>query len=124
VARLVVELRRRTAELHGREDIDLDPTAGVAFDLLRPRREELGVSVGQGREEVVHLQRHLRSLAEGDAGDGGRGDGGCGALQEGAAGKTHGNPPVITTGVYRNRGAGPRRVDAAALAVSWPGDGS
>jgi hypothetical protein len=93
VAGLVVELGRRAAELHRREDVDLDATAGLGLDLLGPGREQLGVPVRHRRQEVVHLQRHLRGLAPGDAGDGRRRNGGTGEFQQLAATKFHVHPP-------------------------------
>ena len=51
------------------------------LDHLGPRRQHLGVAVGDRRQEVVQLQRHLR-LGERRPGDGGRGERGAGGTQE------------------------------------------
>jgi hypothetical protein len=59
VLRLVVQLRRLAAQLHGREDLDLDLAAGQLGDLLGPRVEQLRVRIGLGRQEVMQPQRHL-----------------------------------------------------------------
>jgi hypothetical protein len=59
VAHLVDELRRRTAELHGRIDLALEPAAGFPGDLVAPRRNELGVSSGSRRQKVGYLQSHF-----------------------------------------------------------------
>ena len=77
VARLIVELRRRAAELHRREDVDLDLAARVLLDHLGPRRQHLGVAVGHRRQEVVQFQRHLR-LSERGTSDGWRSKHGAG----------------------------------------------
>ena len=98
VPRLIVELRRRAAELHGGEDVDLDLAAGILLDHLRPRRQHLGVAVGDGRQEVMQLQRHLR-LSERRAGDGRRGErGACGSEKPAARDGHRLSSPAIAFG--------------------------
>ena len=93
VAGLVEELRRRAAELHRRKDVDLDAAVRILAHLLRPGRQELRLAVGDGREEVVHAQRHLRRLRVTLAQKRRGGDGAPGKGQEAAAGRGHGGPP-------------------------------
>ena len=83
VARLVVQLHRRAAQLHGRIGLELDAAARVLLDLVHPRLVHVQPDVGRGRHEGVELERD-RLLREGAEGRGAerRGDAG---LEEGSA---------------------------------------
>ena len=99
VARLVVELRRRAAELHGRENLDLEFAARALLHHLRPRRQHLGVAVGHRRQEMMQPQRHLR-LSECRPGDGWSGERGAGSSEKLAARHSHWRPPNVVFGSY------------------------
>src|SRR5262249_55726392 len=50
---LIIELRRRTTELHRRIEFDLDHTLGIGLDLLRPGRKEISRDRRLRRQEAV-----------------------------------------------------------------------
>ena len=78
------------------------------LDLLRPGRQELRLAVGDGRQEVVHAQRHLRRLRVTLAQKRRGGDGAPGKGQEAAAAGFHrcSSCPGLTPGYGCER---PRR---------------
>ena len=53
----------------------------ILLDHLGPRRQHLGVAVGDRRQEVMQLQRHL-GLGKRRPGDGRRGKRGAGGTRE------------------------------------------
>jgi hypothetical protein len=59
LGRLVVKLRRRTAELHGRVALDLDAVAGRVLDPVGPHVENMRRHIRLRRQEMVQPERHL-----------------------------------------------------------------
>jgi hypothetical protein len=57
VARLVVQLHRRAAQLHGGVALELDAAAGVLLDLVHPGLVHVQPDVGLRRHEGVELER-------------------------------------------------------------------
>jgi hypothetical protein len=67
VARLVVQLHGRAAQLHGRVGLELDAAARILFDLVHPGLVHVQPDVGRRRHEGVELERDglLREAGEG-----------------------------------------------------------
>ena len=65
---LIEQLRRGSAQLHGREDLTLQPVAGVLGDGAAPVGHHGGVLDRLRTQEVVHLQHDGRLGMGGDRG--------------------------------------------------------
>ncbi|MCY1306871.1 hypothetical protein D9M70_567550 [compost metagenome] len=65
VGRLIVKLRRLSAELHGRKDVDLERALALLLQGFCPWSQQPLVDVGRRRQEVVQLQRNCALGARG-----------------------------------------------------------
>src|SRR5690606_31422396 len=90
VARLVKQLRRGAAKLHGAVHLNLDAPIGFGFDLLDPGRDRLGRNRGLRRQKLVQSQGHgfLRKSA--------------GAQQTGGAEGQAGKPAAALKSAHEN----------------------
>jgi hypothetical protein len=93
---LVVQLHRRTAELHGRVGLELDAAARVFGDLVHPGLVHVEPHVGLWRHEGVELEGDAL-LGKADERRGAEGHGRAG-LEQGSALDHGGNLLVMKEG--------------------------